>query len=180
MPVRYHGNKDELLSWKIMKSKATFDNSNPNFQYRYSLMKLWNEALPKVTVIMLNPSIANELKNDPSVNRCLNYLIDNDYGSLEIVNLFAYVETDSKTLRASQEYIGPENNNYIREEIVNSTTVIVAWASDNDYRIRKREVLSLIGNRTIKYFEDFSGRNIPNHISRLKNGFELQDYKSTL
>lgn len=161
-----------------MKSKAVFDRSNPDFQYRYSLIKLWNETLSKATIIMLNPSIADELKNDHSVNRCLNYLIDNDYGSLEIVNLFAYIETDSKKLKTSEKYIGPENEFYIREAIKNSETIIVAWGSDNDYKMRKKQVLSIIGNRPVKYFEDFSGRTIPTHISRLKNGFELRDYNS--
>jgi len=163
-----------------MKSKAVFDRSNPSYQYRYSLIKLWDETLPKATIIMLNPSIANELKNDLSVNRCLNFLIDNNYGSLEIVNLFAYIETDSNNLRTNQEYIGSENDNYICEAIVNSETIIVAWGSDNEYRIRKRQVLSIIGNHAIKYFEDYSERTIPTHISRLKNGFDLRDYNPTI
>lgn len=161
-----------------MKSKAVFDRSNTDFQYRYSLIKLWNEGLAKATIIMLNPSIADELKNDHSVNRCLNYLIDNDYGSLEIINLFAYIETDSKKLKTSEKYVGTENDIYISEAIKNSETIIVAWGSDHDYKTRKKQVLSIIGNRPIKYFEDFSGRTIPTHISRLKNGFELRDYNS--
>lgn len=71
-----------------MEFDAIFDDvMNPT--YRYSLTRVWDRSLEKVVIIMLNPSIANVLRNDLSVNRCLNYCIDNNYGALEIVNLFA-------------------------------------------------------------------------------------------
>src|SRR5690625_313413 len=93
----------------IMELDATFnDSKNPTF--RYSLTRIWNRNLKRATIIMLNPSIANVLKNDLSVNRCLNFCIDNRYGSLEVVNLFAFIETDSKKLSAKPEFIGIEND----------------------------------------------------------------------
>lgn len=59
----------------VMEHNAVFDNhDHPTF--RYSLTRTWDKDLKKATIIMLNPSIANVLQNDWSVNRCLNFCID--------------------------------------------------------------------------------------------------------
>lgn len=159
-----------------MEFDAIFDNLVQP-KYRYSLVRKWDEGLSKLTIIMLNPSIANTLKNDISINRCLNYCIDNNFGSLEVVNLFAFIETDSKKLKASAEYIGEENNNYIEKAVGQAEKVVVAWGSDKEYRTRKKEVWELyLKNLDVYYFEDDSNRTPPVHISRLANGFYLKKY----
>lgn len=159
-----------------MDFDAVFDNVvNPT--YRYSLTRIWDRSLEKVVIIMLNPSIANVLKNDLSVNRCLNYCIDHNYGALEIVNLFAYIGTDSKKVGAGIEFIGEENERYIYHAIESADVIIVAWGSDKDYRNRKREVWNrFLKGRKLYYFEDGSDRTPPIHISRLSNGFYLKEY----
>ena len=159
-----------------MEFDAFFDDANNPF-FRYSLTRKWDEDLKKATIIMLNPSIANVLKNDLSINRCLNFLIDNNYGSLEVVNLFAFIETDSSKLSARSEFIGSQNDNYIRLAVDSSDIIIVAWGSDKEYRTRKKEVWNrFLNNNTVYYFEDNSSRTPPVHISRLANGFYLKEY----
>ncbi|WP_113928367.1 DUF1643 domain-containing protein [Bacillus sp. P14.5] len=162
-----------------MEFDAIFDNTqSPTF--RYSLKRIWDSNLKKATVIMLNPSIANVLKNDLSINRCLNFCIDNNYGSLEVVNLFAFIETDSKKLSAKPEFIGCENNKYIQGAVESANTIIVAWGSDKEYRSRKKQVWNqILNNKTVYYFEDNSSRTLPVHISRLANGFYLKEYRPT-
>lgn len=164
---------------KLMKFDAIFDNiESPTF--RYSLTRIWDESLKKATIIMLNPSIANVLKNDLSINRCINYCIDHDFGSLEVVNLFAYIETDSKKLSANKGFIGNQNDDYIEAAVESADTIIVAWGSDKDYRTRKKEVWNrFLVNRKVYYFEDNSNRTPPVHISRLANGFYLKEYHPT-
>ncbi|MEC1178398.1 DUF1643 domain-containing protein [Metasolibacillus meyeri] len=159
-----------------MEFDAVFDDfENPTF--RYSLTRNWNKDLPKATIIMLNPSIANILKNDLSINRCLNFCIDHNYGALEVVNLFAFIETDSNKLSAKPEFIGAENDNYIRMATESAETIIVAWGSDKEYRTRKRHVwMQLLDEKKVYYFEDNSNRTPPVHISRLAKGFYLKEY----
>jgi hypothetical protein len=163
----------------LMEFDATFDyTKNPTF--RYSLTRIWDRSLKKATIIMLNPSIANILKNDLSINRCLNFCIDNKYGLLEVVNLFAFIETDSKKLSVKPEFIGIENDIYIQKAIESASTIIVAWGSDKDYRTRKKEVWNrFLKNKKVYYFEDNSSRTPPVHISRLANGFYLKEYSPT-
>jgi hypothetical protein len=163
----------------LMEFDATFDNvESPTF--RYSLSRIWDRSLKKATIIMLNPSIANILKNDLSINRCLNFCIDNNYGSLEVVNLFAFIETDSKKLSTKPEFIGIENDKYIQKSIGSADTIIVAWGSDKEYRTRKKEVWNrFLKDKKVYYFEDNSSRTPPVHISRLANGFFLKEYSPT-
>lgn len=168
-----------ILVKKIMKFDAIFDKDiSPTF--RYSLIRTWNKNLKKATIIMLNPSIADTLKNDSSVNRCLNFCIDNYYGSLEVVNLFAFIETDSKKLSARQEFIGTKNDCYIQEAVESCETIIVTWGSDRKYKTRKREVWNrFLNNKTVYCFEDDSNRTSPIHVSRLSNYFYLKEYNPT-
>ncbi|MBD3108901.1 DUF1643 domain-containing protein [Bacillus sp. AGMB 02131] len=160
----------------LMEFDATFDNyKNPTF--RYSLTRIWDRNLKKATIVMLNPSIANVLKNDLSINRCLNFCIDNNYGSLEVVNLFAFIETDSKKLSAKPDFIGKENDSSIQSAIESADTIIVAWGSDKEYKTRKKDIWNrFLKNKAVYYFEDNSNRTPPVHVSRLANGFYLKEY----
>lgn len=170
----------ELVKVKVegkMISEAQFgSDAEGNIRYRYSLKRLWDENLPKATLIMLNPSIANELKNDASINRALNYLIDEGYGSLEVVNLFAHIETDSSKLEETDAYVGLNNDSAIIKAIEDASKIIVSWGSDKNFRTRKRTVCGILNEKVLHYFDDGSGRTIPVHMSRLKNGFTLREY----
>lgn len=41
--------------------------------YRYALYRTWDESLPKVMFVGLNPSTADEFSDDPTIRRCLNF-----------------------------------------------------------------------------------------------------------
>ncbi|OBQ31952.1 MAG: hypothetical protein AN485_22785, partial [Anabaena sp. MDT14b] len=63
-------------------------------KYRYLLGRKWDENLPQVTFIMLNPSTADDKKLDYTLIRCIDFAQSwKKYGSLELVNLFAYRAT---------------------------------------------------------------------------------------
>ncbi|WP_172675302.1 DUF1643 domain-containing protein [Virgibacillus halodenitrificans] len=159
-----------------MEFDAIFDDDISPF-FRYSLTRTWDKNLKKAIIIMLNPSIANTMKNDLSINRCLNFCIDNQYGSLEVVNLYAFIEIDSSKLKAKQEFIGKDNDYYLQKAVDSAETIIVAWGSDKEYKTRKREVWDgFLNNKNVYYFEDGSNRTPPIHISRLANGFCLKEY----
>lgn len=96
--------QEELISYvTTMTYKAVIDSEQ---KYRYTLTREWDTALPKITYIMLNPSIADQLKGDPTMNRCLNFAVDNGYGSIELVILFAYRSTNPAALRKVVDPIG--------------------------------------------------------------------------
>jgi hypothetical protein len=52
-----------------------------------------------VCFVLLNPSTADETREDPTVRRCIGFARSLGYGALEVVNLYAYVATDPAELR---------------------------------------------------------------------------------
>lgn len=160
----------------MMEYKCVMD---PKGIYRYSLSRVWKNSLPKLTFIMLNPSIADHLKSDPTLNKCLNFAIENNYGSLEIVNLFAYRSTDPKNLKSALDPIGPYNDYHIKQAVENAGSVVLAWGGDNGrYLGRDKQVLKIISDHRLKVmcFEDYSDKKKPMHPLTMKNGFILTNF----
>lgn len=56
-------------------------------KYRWRLWRVWDQALPRVLWIMLNPSTADATENDPTLKRCISFSEKFGFGSLEVVNL---------------------------------------------------------------------------------------------
>ena len=82
-------------------------------QYRYALWRIWDETLPKVMFIGLNPSTADEYKNDPTTVRCINYAQDWGYGSIFLNNLFGVISSQPAYIMRSKNPVGPENDFWI-------------------------------------------------------------------
>lgn len=161
---------------KSIKSSAILSDDE---QYRYKLTREWDANKPKCTVVMLNPSKADMLITDRTVMNVTNYLIENNFGSLTVVNLFAYRTTDPKFLNKREEVQESINNQYLMESFYDSDTIIVAWVRDKDkYVMRKREVerLLLEFKSKIKCFEDSSGKKL-RHPRDLNFGWRLVDYE---
>ena len=51
--------------------------------YRFALWRRWDSG-PQVLFIMLNPSTADELADDPTVRRCIRFARDWRFGSLVV------------------------------------------------------------------------------------------------
>jgi hypothetical protein len=68
-----------------MRSSA---NLSPDRVYRYSLMRVWDESLPLLVVIALNPSRADETENDPTIEKEIKYAKRWGCGGLLKLNLF--------------------------------------------------------------------------------------------
>src|SRR6056297_2193666 len=79
-------------------------------RYRYALTRVWDAGGLRVLFIMLNPSKATEVQNDPTVERCERRARALGYGAFRVMNIFAWRETDPKRLRAAPEPTGPDND----------------------------------------------------------------------
>ena len=115
--------------------------------YRYLLGRKWDANLPQVTFVMLNPSTADHQQDDRTLTKCINLAKSWDYGSLEVVNLFAYRATKRPDLLLTTDHIvGSENNIYIQSATKRAESIIVAWGGGKFPKImdRNEEVLSLI------------------------------------
>jgi hypothetical protein len=77
-------------------------------EYRYLLQRTWNDALPRLLIIMLNPSVADHLKNDPTLLRCIHFARAWGFGGIDVVNPFALRSSNPKVLLDHTDPIGPK------------------------------------------------------------------------
>jgi len=126
-----------------IKKSAVF---SPCRKYRYSLTRSWNSAEGYVLFIGLNPSIADEIIDDPTLIRCINFAKDWGYGGLIMVNLFAYMSTHPTDLKKAKLPIGKNNNKHILKNHQKSQLTIAAWGNDGHFLKRDKEVLEIINN----------------------------------
>lgn len=99
-----------------------------DFAYRYRLHREWNPARSTCTFLMLNPSAANAVKLDPTVRRCIGFAKREGCGRLEVVNVFAWIDSDPNGLLKADDPIGPDNDAHIVDACQHSRIVIAAWS----------------------------------------------------
>ena len=109
-----------------MISSAAFSR---NQLYRYWLKREWDCALPSCAFIGLNPSTADASCDDPTIRRIIGFAQSWGYGSVTVVNLFAYRATQPSVLKAAESPVGPRNNYWIRRVTAEADTVVAAWGN---------------------------------------------------
>ena len=133
-------------------------------RYRYALTRVWAADGPRVLFIMLNPSTATEVQNDPTVERCERRARALGYGAFRVMNIFAWRETDPKRLRAAPEPIGPDNDRLLLEALPWADRVIAGWGVHGAYRNRGPEVAAMLRDAgTVLYCFGLSKAGHPRH-----------------
>ena len=113
-------------------------------RYRYSLTRVWDHQADKVLFVMLNPSTATEVQNDPTVERCEQRARALGFGGFCVTNIFAWRDTDPRKMRAASEPIGPENDAAILEACDWCDQVIAAWGNHGAHLSRGLQVEALL------------------------------------
>ena len=81
------------------------------------------------------------------------------YGSIEIVNLFAYIATSPKDLKnfikkeGEQVAIGKENNKYIQWATEKSELIVLGWGNNATGYKRCEDVIKLLSGKDLKCLE---------------------------
>jgi hypothetical protein len=130
----------------MLDSGAVF---SPCQKYRYRLWRTWDESLPVMLCVGLNPSTADETVNDPTIRRVIGFAARWGFGKLFMGNLFALRSTDPKALYGECDPTGPENDAHIQGMATVATRILAAWGKHGTYRRRDVEVLQVIGPRDV-------------------------------
>jgi hypothetical protein len=123
---------------------ASVAEYSPCDLYRYSLTRVWDEALPRVMFVMLNPSKATEVQNDPTVERCERRARVLGFGAFRVTNIFAFRATDPKDLKRAEAPVGVANDAAIRDGVAWADTVVAGWGAHGDHLGRGAEVAALL------------------------------------
>jgi hypothetical protein len=107
--------------------------------YRYSLTRVWDEALPTITFVLLNPSTADAQQLDPTLRRCVSFAKREGYGGMVILNLYAFRTNSPKLMKAAADPVGPENDRVLAAA---TGTVVAGWGNIADpYRVAQAVAL---------------------------------------
>lgn len=147
-------------------------------KYRYALWRIWQPELPFVMFIGLNPSTANEDKNDPTINRVCQIAKNNGYGGVYMMNCFSLVSTDPEVLQEVYDCLHEEedlkNMRWLLEVRKKCSAVVFAWGN---FKIVEQRAKSITG-----HFKDAKALHInkngsPKHPLYCKSDSKFINFK---
>ncbi len=125
---------------------------SPCEDYRYLLTRVWDAGGRKVLFVMLNPSTATEVQNDPTVERCERRARALGFGGFRVTNIFAYRATDPKVMRAAADPVGPGNDAAILDSTRWADQIICAWGAHGAHLNRGAAVERLLRGTGLPLF----------------------------
>lgn len=125
-------------------------------RYRYALWRRWGgEHSHVVCFVMLNPSTADALQDDPTIRRCIDFAKRWGFGALVVANLFALRSTDPEGLLSADNANGTGNNNWVARCSAVARMTVCAWGSPSSARLRvlvnerRDDVAGILRNRKL-------------------------------
>lgn len=102
--------------------------------WRYLLTRQWEDgppaSVPTILFVMLNPSTADDQKDDHTIRKCIGFAKRHGGERLAVVNLFAYRATKPKDLKAAGYPVGPMNDQYIMDATMSCRYIVCAWGAN--------------------------------------------------
>jgi hypothetical protein len=165
---------------------------SPDSAYRYALrrplveehdqLSLRPGGKGRLLVVCLNPSTADEHRDDPTVARLTRWARDRDFRELVVANIFALRATDPREMRAHPEPVGELNDRWLRKLAEDADVIVAAWGSHGEHLERGRRVFRMLGGpnfapakdlRPVFCFELTKGGH-PRHPLYLRRDVELR------
>jgi hypothetical protein len=118
--------------------------------YRYTLWRtnLQQQDQPNhprfVMFIGLNPSTADEIKDDNTIRQCIAFAKAWGYPTLLMTNLFAYRATKRSDMKKAKTPIGPDNEYWLSLCARFADRIVMAWGTDGKHRDRGLLVRALL------------------------------------
>ena len=108
-------------------------------RYRYALWRTWDPESPRrIMFVGLNPSTADEIVDDPTIRRCINFSKAWGYGGMFMLNAYGFRATDPKVMQATEEPVGSGNDAAFRKYRDQVQMIIAAWGVHCDPQREQR------------------------------------------
>lgn len=152
---------------------------SPCGQYRYRLTRVWDDSLPRLLWVMLNPSTADADADDPTIRRVTGFTKRNGFGGFDVVNLADYRSTDPQGLfNAPVPLQGPDHALHRDEALSDCSAVVLAWGASPAVKSLTRLFwirLSMDGGKPV-YRLSKTREGHPGHPLYIRADAELQRY----
>lgn len=146
-------------------------------KYRYLLRRTWDHSKPRALLVMLNPSTADATLDDATIRSCVRLLAGQGYGSMEVVNVYAYRATNPEELAKQSDPFGPDNERTVAAAIQRCDVVICAWGA---YLPARQHAISILNevraHRPASYCFGKTKAGSPKHPLYIKSGTPLEVY----
>lgn len=153
---------------------------SPCGRYRYRLARRWDPARPLAAFVMLNPSTADAANDDPTIRCCVRLALREGFGSIHVVNLYAYRTPNRKELATVLDPVGRANDRHIRAAVRSASVCILAWGSCLPEPDRAKSVIALLrhAGASLKCIEMIgpAGNRQPRHPLYLRPTATLVDF----
>ena len=148
-------------------------------KYRYVLSRQWGANDNNfANFVLLNPSTADEGKDDQTIRRCINLTKSWKYDGFYVTNLFAFRTRHPKILKKSTEPIGEENDKYLKQIAKKSKIVVIAWGTHGNFLKRDEDVLKLISSIKAPYCLEITKYGHPKHPLTIRSTAKPIKYDS--
>lgn len=145
--------------------------------YRYALWRPVGGGNGKiVSFIGLNPSTADEVQNDPTVRRCINFARSWGYSAMYMLNAFGLRSTDPSGLKDVDDPVGPGNNEAISVFADRSDKVVACWGIHGEYLGRCHQIMNLLYPARNVYSLGVTKSGMPRHPLYLRGDSVLSPY----
>jgi hypothetical protein len=141
-------------------------------RYRWWLRRSWEGGDGRsVCFVMLNPSTADSLVDDPTIRRCVGFARSWGYSSLVVRNLFALRATNPDELLTAPDPTGGEEGDRHLRLAGESDRVVAAWGAGAPFA-RPRRALELLAGVPL-YCLGVTKNGDPRHPLYVKAGAPL-------
>lgn len=122
---------------------------SPGRTYRYYLSRSWNHKLPAIVFIGVNPSTADEEKDDQTIKKLITFSKNWGYGGFTILNLYPYITPHKENLpiyfkKEVFEKYQEKNMAFLKEHKETEIDVVFMWGklhrkfyTDHVWRIKR-------------------------------------------
>ena len=158
------------------KVEATFSECQ---RYRYRLSEVWDNTLPLVMFVMMNPSVAGIAHADPTLIRTGRCARAWGYGGQLVGNIHTYRLTDSRLLADAKEPVGPENDAALLDMARDADIVVLAYGLPPEpMRARAAAVVDMLksAGSELMYLA-LTTDGTPKHPGRLASSLVPLDFR---
>lgn len=110
---------------------------SPDRLYRYRLWRTWNSTRGRCVFVGVNPSKAAERDDDHTIRKCVGFALRWGFGTIDMVNLFAWCDTDQRGLLTAPEPVGLETDCRILQAFDTASRIVFAWGGGKTAAVRR-------------------------------------------